>query len=248
MVGLAGEEVAAARAAVREQPAPGEMAPLDLGAVGGRRADHDRGGLLLDPAEGRDVVIRAEQDARLTRACLRRQIRLPLGEPVRALLEPARHRWDAPVAHRQLQDRQREPVDLEEHHPRDACLLTLVRAARYALDDADGIRVVVVGAEHNVEYDGDRRGDQRNAERRPEGADLEVAVGETVGREQDRRVEREHDEKARQGHERQPKRGDERRQDRVQDPDRSRRDQRAAVVVDDSAGNHRRRNEQRQRG
>ena len=53
VVGLAGEEVAAARAAVREQPDPGRVAALDLGAVGRSRARHHRPGLLLDPAEGR---------------------------------------------------------------------------------------------------------------------------------------------------------------------------------------------------
>ncbi len=42
MVGLAREEVAAARAAVREQPDPGGVPALDLGAVGRRRAGHQR--------------------------------------------------------------------------------------------------------------------------------------------------------------------------------------------------------------
>ena len=61
VVGLAREQVAAARAAVAEQ-AVARMATLDLGAVGRRRAGHRRRRLLLDPAEGGDVLVRAEQD------------------------------------------------------------------------------------------------------------------------------------------------------------------------------------------
>ncbi len=41
VVGVAREEVAAARAAVREQPRPPRVPPLDLGAVLRRRADHE---------------------------------------------------------------------------------------------------------------------------------------------------------------------------------------------------------------
>ena len=74
--------------------------------------------LLLDPAEGRDVVIGAEQDARLARPGLGRQIGLPLEQVVRVLGEPARHVRCVPVAHRAPQHRQREPVDLQEDDPR----------------------------------------------------------------------------------------------------------------------------------
>ena len=64
VVGVAREQVAAARAAVREQAVAGRVPPLDLGAVVRVRADHQRPGLLLDPAERGDVLVRAEQDAR----------------------------------------------------------------------------------------------------------------------------------------------------------------------------------------
>ena len=112
MVGLAREQVAAARAAVAQQPVTC-MATLDLGAVGRRRAGHRRRGLLLDPAEGRDVLVRAEQDAGLRRAGLRGEIRLPLGQRVAALDEPAGHVGRVAVAHRPLQHGQSEAVDLE---------------------------------------------------------------------------------------------------------------------------------------
>ena len=92
LVGLAREQVAAARPAVDEQPDAGRVAALDLGAVAGRGAGDQRPRLLLDPAERRDVVVRAEQDPRLAGAGLRRQIGLPLGEPVPSVGQPARHR------------------------------------------------------------------------------------------------------------------------------------------------------------
>ena len=77
LVGLAREQVAAARAAVGEQPGAGGVAPLDLGAVGGRRAGHQRAGLLLHPAERRDVLVRAEQDPGLAGAGLRGEVGSP---------------------------------------------------------------------------------------------------------------------------------------------------------------------------
>ena len=77
---LAGEQVAAARPAVHEQPDSGGVAALDLGAVRGRRAGHHQPALLLHPAEGGDVLVRAEQDAGLAGAGLRRQVGLPLGQ------------------------------------------------------------------------------------------------------------------------------------------------------------------------
>src|SRR3954470_16590866 len=51
VVGLAREQVPAARAAVAEQPDARGVAALELLAVGGRRAGHRAPGLLLDPAE-----------------------------------------------------------------------------------------------------------------------------------------------------------------------------------------------------
>ena len=66
------------------------MPALDLRAVGRRRADHQRRRLLLDPAEGRDVVVRPEQDPRLARAGLRGEVGLPLRPGGATLLEPAR--------------------------------------------------------------------------------------------------------------------------------------------------------------
>ena len=118
LVGLAREQVAAARAAVGQQSDAGRQAALDLRAVGGGRARHQRAGLLLHPPERRDVLVGSEQDPGLARAGLRRQVRLPLDEAVAVPRDPARHRRSVAVAHRPAQDRQREPVDLEEDDAR----------------------------------------------------------------------------------------------------------------------------------
>ena len=50
---------------------------------------------------------------------LRREVGLPLGEPVAVLGDPARHRRGGAVAHRVAQHRQREAVDLEEEDAGD---------------------------------------------------------------------------------------------------------------------------------
>ena len=82
---LAGEQVPAAGAAVDEQADAGPAPPLDLRAVGRRRARHHRRGLLLHPAKRRDVLVRSQQDPRLAGTRLRREIGLPLGETVRVV-------------------------------------------------------------------------------------------------------------------------------------------------------------------
>ena len=86
---LAGEQVAAARAAVGEQPDAGRVPSLDLRTVRRRRARHHRSGLLLDPAEGGNVLVGSQQDPRLAGTRLRGEIGLPLGQTVRVLGQPA---------------------------------------------------------------------------------------------------------------------------------------------------------------
>ncbi len=177
MVGLAGEQVAAARATVTEQPVPC-MATLDLGAVGGSRAGHRRRSLLLHPAECRDVLVRAQQDARLGGARLGGEVGLPLRQRVAALDEPAGHVGRVAVAHRPLQHGQRQPVDLEVDDPRRVGLDPLAGTLRDPLDHPEGVGVVVVRPEDDVEHDGDRRRDEGDTERRPERVDREIAVGD----------------------------------------------------------------------
>ena len=207
------------------------MAALDLGAVGRARAGDERRRLLLDPAEGGDVVVRAEQDPGLARAGLRREVGLPLGEAVAAVREPARHRRGVAVAHRPLQHGQREPVDLEEDDARGVRDRPLARAPGDPLDHPERVRVVVVRPEDHVEHDANRRRDERDPERRPEGVDREVAVGDRVRREQHQRVEHEHEHEPDEQHQRQPQRRDERGQHRVQDRDHRRGEESAPEVV-----------------
>ena len=189
VVGLAGEEVAAARATVAQQ-AVARVTTLDLGAVGRRRARHRRRRLLLDPAERRNVLVRAEQDAGLRGAGLRREVGLPLGQRVASVLEPAGHVRRVAVAHRPLQHGQREAVDLEVDDPRRVGLDPLARALRDPLDHPQRVGVVVVRPEDDVEHDGHGRRDEGDAESRPERVDLEVAVRDPVGREEHQRIER----------------------------------------------------------
>ncbi len=237
VVGFAGEKVSAARAAVGEETLARGVAALDLRTVGRARARDEPSRLLLHPAEGGDVVVRAEQDARLASTGLGREIGLPLGEPVAPLDEPAGHGGRAPVPHRPLQDRQRQTVDLEEDDSRSVRDCLLAGAAGDSLDHAEGVRVVVVGAEDDVEDDADRRGDERDAERRPERVDLEITARDPVGREQHQRIEHEDEHEPDQQHQRQAQGGDERRQDRVQDTDRRRGGEGAPEIVDSRAGN-----------
>ena len=133
-----------------------------------------------------------------------------------------------PVAHRPLQHRQREPVDLEEDDPRRVGHDPLARAARDSLDDAQRVDVVVVRPEQHREHDADRGRDERDAERRPERVDRETvadAVGRGASIPASRNSTRKKPSKRR---EREPQRSDERRQHRVEQGDDRRRDERRA--------------------
>ncbi len=227
VVGAAREEVAAARAAVREETLSGGVTALELGAILRRRAGDDHLPLLLDPAEGDDVLVRSEQEAGLRGAGLRGEIRLPLGEPVRAVLEPARHRRRMPVPHRPLQHRQRQAVDLEEDDPRRIGHDPLARAPRDALDHAQRVDVVVVGAEESRQDHADRRRRDGDGERRPEGVDRQ-ARADPRRQEQHPCVEEQHAAEAEQRGERKPQSRDERRQEGVERGDEQRNGQRRA--------------------
>ena len=76
VLGLAREEIPPTRASVPKEPVACKAA-LDLRAVRRRRAGHHDPTLLLDPAEGRDVLVGAEQDSGLARTRLRGEVGLP---------------------------------------------------------------------------------------------------------------------------------------------------------------------------
>ena len=123
----------------------------------------------------------------------------------------------------------------------------LLRPSRDAVDHAERVEVVVVDAEEHAERDAGRRGDERDAERRPEAVDVEVAARDRVGGEQHRRVEHEHEQEADERHQRQAQRRDDRRQQRVEDADHGGRGERAPDVVHRGAGDHRRADDERDR-
>ncbi len=245
---LARQQVAAARAAVHEQAHTRGVTPLELGAVRRRRAGHHGPRLLLDPAEGGDVLVRPEQDPGLTGAGLRRQVGLPLDHAVRPLAQPARHVRGVAVAHRALQDGQPEPVDLEADDPRDVGLADQALPAGDAPGDLQRVRIVVVRPRYDLEHDRDGGCNEGRQERPPERVDLDRAVVEIGGDQQRPRVDDQHDQEAEDEDQRQPERGNDRRDDRVHDRDEQRRQKRAPEVRDVDVRDDPRGHEQRQRG
>jgi hypothetical protein len=167
---------------------------------------------------------------------------------VGAVREPARHRRGAAVAHRPLQHRQREPVDLEEDDPR--------RARLHPLAERRAIRCVtrsVYVSSSFVPSTASKTTPSAAAASATSSADQNESterssVCDVVGRQEHRRVEHQHDEEAEQRDERQAQRRHERRQNRVQDGDHGRGNEGAAVVVDRCAGHQPRRAQQREGG
>ena len=219
LVGLAGEEVAAARAPVDQQAGAGGVVALDLRAVARRRARHQAPRPLLHPAEGRDVVVRAEQDAGLAGAGLRREVGLPLHQPVAVVGDPAGQGRRAAVAHGVPQDREGQPVDLEEHDARDVRPRRRALAPRDAARDAQVVLVVVVRAQHHLEDEAHGGHDDRGQERVAERVDPDVVGQQLVRQHQDGGVGQQQQHEPADEHQRQPQRGQERRQHRVDEGD-----------------------------
>ena len=192
VVGLAREEVAAARAAVAQQPAARSRA-----AARSRRSRPAPSRPSASPVSfstqrnaGMSSFEPSRMPAWLAPVCEERSVSHS-ASAVRALREPARHRRRVAVAHRALQHRQREAVDLEEDDPRRVG----DRRARRSGARSAGSRGACTCRRRSCP--GRRRARRRpprrrapRRERRPERVDLEVAVGDAVGREQHQRVER----------------------------------------------------------
>ena len=181
----------------------------------------------------------------LARTGLRREVRLPLGEAMVAVGDPAGHVRRVAVSHGSLKDGQREPVDLEEHDPRDVGLDALARSARDALDHAQRVRVVVVGPEEDVQHDRDGRGDERGEESPPEAVHLDRVVREGRRSEKHERIEDEDDEEPEDERQRQLDRGDDRQDQRVQDGDDERDDDGSQECLDLDVRHDPRRDEER---
>ena len=153
LVGIAGEQIAAAGAAIGQQPGARRTAALDLGTIGRSGAGHQLPRLLLHPAERRDVLVGPEQDARLAGARLGREVRLPLDEAVAVLGDPTGQVRGVAVAHGAAQHREREAVDLEEDDPGDVLPLGRPLSARHPPDHAQRVLVVVVRAGDDMKDD-----------------------------------------------------------------------------------------------
>ena len=243
-LGLARQQVAAARSA-GDEPDAARVPALELGAVVGvRAADHPRG-FLLDPAERGDVLVRAEQDAGLAGAGLRRQVGLPLDQLVTLVREPARHRRRRAVADRAPQHRQRQAVDLEEHDPRHVGLDHRPAAPGDAPGDPQRVLGVVVDARDDRDRRPDRGRDERD-EQRVEGAGDVQRLGRDLRRDQQHhRIEGEHEQEPDRDRERQPQRRHDRRQHRVQHGHDRRDDDRVQEPVDVGARDKARGEQQR---
>ena len=202
VLGLAGEQVAAAGATVDEEADAGSEPALELGAIGRRGARHRRRRLLLHPAKRGDVLVRAQEDARLARARLRGEIGLPLGEPVR-LARPARHVRGIAVAHRALQHGLCEAVDLEVDDPRDVGARDDALALGDPVRGADRPRVV--RAEKNCEHHAHRGDDECREQSPAEVVDGEHPVGhvQAGGDLKDQRVRDQHEQEPEDERERQ---------------------------------------------
>ena len=133
-----------------------------------------------------------------------------------AVRDPAGHVRRIAVAQRALEDRERQAVDLEVDDSRDLGLDPLAGAPRDPLDDPEGVRVVVVRAEDDVEHDRDRRGDERGGSAHQK---LLTSIASSVSRDAAismKRVEHQHDQEAENEGQRQPDRRDERQDQCVQ--------------------------------
>ncbi len=115
---VAGEHVAAARAAGGEQAVAAREAALELGGVARVVGDERAPRLLLVPAERGHVPVAAEQQPGLARARLAGEVALPADQLVAARLDPPRDRRRVPVPHRRAQHLLAETVDLEQDHAR----------------------------------------------------------------------------------------------------------------------------------
>jgi hypothetical protein len=165
------------------------------------------------------VVVRSEQDSRLTSTGLGGEVRLPLAEPVAIVGHPTRHVRRAPVAHSLLQHGQRKPIDLKEHDP--GCIRARLHALspRDALQHAHRVLVVVVGPRDDLEQDRDSRHHQRCQQGVSERVDPDEVRQQLVGKQQQEGIDDQHQHEAEREHERQPQRGDEGRHYRVEDGD-----------------------------
>ena len=149
-----------------------------------------------------------------------------------------------PVADRSLEYGEREAVDLDEDDPGLVGVHLLARAAGHPLDHTQGVCVVVVDAERDLEHDRRGGGGERTHEGPAERVDRD-GVGHRVGGEPEEcGVQRQHQQKAADDRERQPDPSDYRYGQRVEDADDGHDAERSQDTVDPQSGEHERRCEE----
>jgi hypothetical protein len=134
---------------------------------------------------------------------------------------------------------QREPVDLEEEDSGNVRLDARSRFAGDAMDDPEGVRVVIVRPDHDLDHDLDGRKDDRSEQCPPERVDRYCIVGYLRREVEHPRVNEEHEHEAQDELVWQPERRHERWQQRIQHGDDHRDHQSAPEAVDRDARNDR---------
>ena len=116
--GVAGEDVGDAHAPVGQQPATVAQPLLDLGGVPGVVGHQQPARVLLVPPERRHLPAGAVQQPGLAGGCGGRQLHVPGRRDVAARAHPPGQGRQVPALDRPLQQRCRQPVDLDEDHTR----------------------------------------------------------------------------------------------------------------------------------
>ncbi len=161
------DQVADAGPVVRQQALAVGDARDDQGRVGGVARRHEVLAVALVPAEGRDAVVVAVEDARLTGRRHRGQERLPARQLVGPVPDPACHRVDRPGADPAGKDRMCQPVDLDDHQA-GLVRVPLRSLHHQALDEHAVVGAAAVdtqdGGQDSVDDRVDERADQRDQE------------------------------------------------------------------------------------
>ena len=156
MRGVTTEHVGPAGPVTAEEPGAVGVTALKLGGVARVVGDHRAATILLPPPEGGHVVVVAVQEARLAGPGLRRPVRLPGREPVRAVADPARQGRRIAVAQGSAEHVVGEPVDLEQQEAGHVAGRGDAGPSLLAADDVAQPEVAAVKGQQAAHHGGDR--------------------------------------------------------------------------------------------
>ena len=211
--GVAGEDVGATGAVRVQEAATIGVPPLELLGIARVVGDDRRASILLPPAEGRHVLVRAMKQSGLAGAGLGGPVGLPALQGVRSGLYPRRQVRSAVLGERPLEHVVREPVDLEKRHTGNLGLDQGLPPAKLAAHHVPVPGVVFVDRQQREDAAGDGSHHDRHHDSLQDSTDLRI--GEKVDCESDeqavqnepREPEREHGERQCQTGERRPYEG-----------------------------------------